>query len=121
MPRVTHFDINAKDIQRAMEFYSKVFGWRFEKWDGPVDYWLCTTGSEGSGIDGGFALKDERSPPMYFTLDVDGIDDYVTRVEANGGKVLQGKMAIPGMGWFAMVRDTEGIPFGLMEEDHTAE
>jgi len=120
MPRVAHFDINARDPQRAMDFYSKVFGWRFEKWAGPMDYWMCRTGSDEPGIDGGMAIRDERSPPMYFTLSVIGIDGYIEKVEANGGKVLQGKMAIPGVGWFAMVMDTEEMPFGLMEDDETA-
>jgi len=38
MPRVSHFDIPADDPQRAQKFYADVFDWKFEKWDGPMDY-----------------------------------------------------------------------------------
>ena len=53
MPRVVHFEINAKKPELLAEFYEKVFGWEIEKWEGPVDYWLITTGKEDeSGING---------------------------------------------------------------------
>ena len=39
MPRITHFDIPADDPARAQKFYKKVFDWKFEKWDGPMDYY----------------------------------------------------------------------------------
>jgi hypothetical protein len=34
--------------------------------------------------------------------------------------VLVPKVAIPGVGWFALCLDTEGNKFGLMEEDTNA-
>ena len=40
MPRVVHFEIMADDPDRAVKFFKKVFGWRINKWEGPVDYWL---------------------------------------------------------------------------------
>jgi len=42
MPRVSHFDIPVDDPVRAQKFYKKVFDWKFEKWDGPMDYWMRT-------------------------------------------------------------------------------
>jgi len=36
--RVIHFGISAENPERASEFYRKVFGWKFEKWQGPVEY-----------------------------------------------------------------------------------
>ena len=36
MSRVIHFDIEADDPQRAAEFYTKVFGWKISKWEGPM-------------------------------------------------------------------------------------
>lgn len=32
MNRVVHFSINVDNPERAAKFYSKVFGWKFEKW-----------------------------------------------------------------------------------------
>ena len=55
MPRPVHFDMTAEDPTRAVQFYGNVFGWTFQKWDGPMDYWLITTGTDGPGIDGGLS------------------------------------------------------------------
>lgn len=41
-------------------------------------------------------------------------------VTKNSGKVLAPKMPIPGVGWFAMIADTEGNRFGLMQSDESA-
>jgi predicted enzyme related to lactoylglutathione lyase len=37
MSRVIHFEISADDPQRASDFYTRVFGWAFQKWNGPED------------------------------------------------------------------------------------
>ena len=46
MPRPCHFDLTADEPERAMKFYKDVFGWKFEKWDGPMEYWMVTTGTK---------------------------------------------------------------------------
>jgi len=52
--RVVHFELAADDPDRCAQFYAAAFGWKIEKWGGPTDYWLVTTGEPGEpGIDGG--------------------------------------------------------------------
>lgn len=54
MPRVIHFEIHAGEPARAISFYEKVFGWTFQKWEGPMEYWLVITGPDDQpGINGG--------------------------------------------------------------------
>ncbi len=50
MQRPVHFDMSAEDPTRAAQFYGDVFGWKFQKWEGPVDYWMITTGTDDIGI-----------------------------------------------------------------------
>ncbi len=53
MPKVVHFEIPADNPQRAVKFYQKVFNWKIEKWQGPMDYWFVTTGEDKElGING---------------------------------------------------------------------
>ncbi|HPT75026.1 MAG TPA: VOC family protein, partial [Methanomassiliicoccaceae archaeon] len=60
MPRVIHFEIPAEDPERAVEFYKKVFGWKIDKWEGPIDYWLVMTGeNDEPGING--AIHDNKN------------------------------------------------------------
>jgi predicted enzyme related to lactoylglutathione lyase len=124
MPRVVHFDIDSDDPERAIGFYSGVFGWKFEKWDGPMDYWLVTTGPDDEpGIDGGLAKRMEGGPLLNAynnTIEVPDADEYAAKVRENGGQTLMDKMAIPGVGWFVPCVDTEGNNFGLMQSDESA-
>ncbi len=121
MPRPIHFDIAADDPDRAMKFYKGVFGWKFNKWDGPLDYWLVTTGEKDEpGIDGGISRRNKQMPGVMNTIGVPSVDRYMKKIEAKGGKILMPKMAIPGIGWFATCQDTEGNVFGIIQEDTEA-
>lgn len=121
MGRVIHFDLVADEPERAIDFYSKTFGWRFDKWEGPMDYWIITTGSdEEPGINGGLSQRNEQNPMLVNTLGVDSLDEALQTVQANGGTVLAPRVAIPGVGWFAQFRDPDANVFGLMEDDPNA-
>ncbi|MDM7911829.1 MAG: VOC family protein [Methanotrichaceae archaeon] len=119
MPRVIHFDISADQPERAVKFYTEVFGWKIQKWEGPMDYWLIYTG-EGPGIDGGLSKRMSPSDTTINTIGVPSIDEYTAKIEKSGGKVVMPKTAIAGIGWFASCKDTEGNTFGIMEEDSSA-
>ena len=46
MPSVIHFEIFADEPERAVKFYTEVFGWQIQSRGGPVDYRLATTGPD---------------------------------------------------------------------------
>ena len=121
MPRVVHFEIDAEKPERAIRFYEKVFGWKIEKWNGPVEYWLIMTGNEKEpGIDGGLGKRTEAEPSTVNTIDVPSVDEYVKKIEKNGGSILRSKMAVPGVGWMAYFKDPEGNFWGIMQTDKNA-
>jgi predicted enzyme related to lactoylglutathione lyase len=119
MSRVVHFELGADDLKRAAEFYGNVFGWEIQKWEGPVEYWLVTTGPEDrSGINGG--LINRRFQNAVNTIEVDSLDATIGKIVDSGGEVVQPKSAVPGVGYMAYCRDTEGNIFGLMQPDQKA-
>jgi predicted enzyme related to lactoylglutathione lyase len=121
MARVVHFDLPADDPERAIAFYEKALGWTFRKWDGPMEYWLVMTGPEDEpGIDGGLAPRESPEEGLVNIIDVADVDATVSKIVAAGGTVERPKMAIPGVGWLAYCRDTEGNLFGVMKDDPTA-
>ena len=121
MPRVSHFDIPADDPKRAQKFYKEVFGWKFKKWDGPMDYWMAKTGTKEPGIDGGMSKRMPGQIGMTNTIDVPSIEKFSKKIMENGGQLIVPKMAIPKVGWFAQCMDTEGNMFGIIEMDEKAE
>ena len=126
MPRVVHFEIHAADPARGVKFYEKIFGWTFQKWEGPMEYWLITTGPDDQpGINGGLLPRrgeiDGQAVIAYVcTVDVADLNGSIATVEANGGTLAVPKMPLPGMGWFAYCKDTEGNIFGMMQNDPSA-
>ena len=120
MPRVVHFEIPADDPERAVRFYSAVFSWQVEKWPGPTDYWLITTGSKDKpGIDGAILRRIGESK-VVDTIDVPSVDEFIDKIKANGGEIAQPKMSVPGVGYVAYFQDTEGNIFGIIESDMSA-
>ena len=126
MPRVIHFEVHAENPDRAIKFYREVLGWEFNKWDGPIPYWLIKTGPDGQpGINGGLVQRrgaiDGQAVTAYVcTVDTPSVDEYVERAKTQGGSVALPKMPIPGVGWLAYCKDTEGNIFGLMQADPKA-
>ena len=116
VPRIIHFEINAKDIQRAVDFYGHVFGWSIQEMEGPHDYWLVTTGDDDQpGING--AITSGGQAPTVNIIDVASVDDFAEKIKAHGGKVVTHKESIPGVGYFHYCEDREGNPFGILESD----
>ena len=121
MGRVVHFELPADELLRAVAFYREVFGWKIEKWEGPIEYWLITTGPEGvPGIDGALLPRERPDATVVNTIDVDDLDGYVAKVTAAGGTIVMPRMAVPGVGYMAYGQDTEGNTFGLMQSDPEA-
>jgi predicted enzyme related to lactoylglutathione lyase len=121
MSRIIHFEIPAADPERAATFYKKVFDWQIEKWPGPMEYWMVTTGAEGSpGINGGLLRRNAPVKATTNTIGVESVDKAVDAVKAAGGKLVMPKMPIPTVGYFAYLEDTEGNLFGVMQPDASA-
>lgn len=126
MNRVIHFDIYADKPERAIKFYSDVFGWKFKKWEGEgMTYWLIMTGRKNEpGIDGGMAVRDREmknaASVWAITVGVKDIDKTLSMIEKAGGKITMKKMGLPKVGWFANFKDTEGNVLSLMQDDPKA-
>ena len=127
MARVVHFEIHASEPERAVNFYQTVFDWQFQKWEGPMEYWMVITGPDDQpGINGGLMRRqgeiDGQAVIAYVcTVDVSDVDASVQTALANGGQLALPKMAIPGVGWLAYCKDTEGNIFGMMQNDPSAQ
>lgn len=121
MSRVVHFEISAEKPEEVISFYKNTFNWRFEKWEGPMVYWIIMTGDEKTpGIDGGLKKRDEMGTNTVNTIDVVSIDESIEKVRKNGGEIIVPKMAVPGVGWFACFKDPQGNVFGIMQSDKSA-
>jgi predicted enzyme related to lactoylglutathione lyase len=127
MSRAVHFEIHATNPQALIGFYSNLFGWSFTQWGG-AQYWTINTGSDSQpGINGGLLPRPGPAPgPMaspnafVITVDVEDLDASLAKAQGSGALLCVPRMAIPGIGWLAYVKDPDGNIFGMMQMDATA-
>ena len=131
MPTIVHFEIPADDIERSKKFYSDLFGWKIEKWPGKegadgssnMEYWIVTTTDEKGNkafVGGGMMKRQDPQQQIINFIDIKSVDEYSSKVEKLGGKVVVSKMTVPGMGYFAICHDTENNSFGIWEANESA-
>ena len=122
MDKVGHFEFPYEDLSRAKEFYSKVFGWKFQDFS-DMNYTMAFTvetdeqmmPKESGAINGGLYKRDENSSKTPVVIvGVESVDDKIKEIEFSGGKVLL-KKQLGNMGFYAQVSDTEGNIIGIWE------
>jgi len=113
---IVHVEFGSKDIERAQQFWSGLFGWSFQDSGMPgTDYRMAQAGENvGAAL---FAAEETGHPNYYFATD--DIDAASTKVRELGGQA-EDRMPVPGHGWFAACRDSEGNAFRLWQQDSAA-
>lgn len=121
MSTIVHFDIPADDINRAKNFYEKLFNWKIERLPGPMEYFNISTKDDkgNDSIGGGMGQRGQPDQKITNYIDVDSIDEYIKKVEGLGGKIIMPKTPIPGFGYLATFLDTEGNVLGLWNTDES--
>ena len=122
MDKVVHFEIPADNVERASKFYKETFDWKIT----PVpqlNYTLLGTvevdqnnmPKESGAINGGMMERGFGIKSPVLTINVDSIDETIEKIERQGGKIVQGKMEVPKIGFIAYFADTEGNILGLIQ------
>lgn len=125
---IVHFEIPAEEPERAITFYRGLFGWDFHPWGGPEPtYWLISTVPTDEsqrpirqGVNGGLMKRHHPQQPWANYISVEDVDAYTAKALELGGQVALPKTAVPGMGWFVYLKDTEGNIFGIWADDPNA-
>ena len=121
MDKAVHFEIPVDDIDAAKRFYGGVFGWGLTDFGDGQEYVLATTvevgpdyrPTEPGAINGALMRRRDDAPAPVLVIEVASVDDGLARVEAAGGAIVRPKTEIPGMGYYAYARDTQGNVIGL--------
>jgi uncharacterized protein len=123
---VAHFAINADDLNRARQFYEKVFGWRFEAWGPPGFFKIATSAGSDPGPLGALQKRrelvpGERTTGFECTVAVADVDAVAAAVVAGGGTILIPRTMTPTVGHLIFFRDPEGNVCGAMQYDAKAQ
>jgi uncharacterized protein len=106
---LTMNQLNTSNPERSQEFYSGLFGWRFERIPEaePVPYWGVYNGDR---LNAGMLSQPPDAWLVYFG--VESVDDAAKRIPELGGTVVVEPTTIPA-GTFLVATDPQGAFFAL--------
>jgi predicted enzyme related to lactoylglutathione lyase len=112
-------ELYTTDLEGGFSFYSKLFGWtKVTDMDmGAMGvYRIFDEGDHKQMADGGMMNKAPQMPvsAWAFYFHVDAMKAAIKRVEAGGGKVINGPMQVPGGAWIINGQDPLGAMFSLV-------
>ena len=115
--QIVHYEIPADDTAKSREFWGSLFGWQFQNFPGPSEYWMTEIVPKELGAAITNMEPEKRGSRAYFS--VDDINAGVARVKELGGEAGDA-MPVPNMGWFSTCKDPHGNEFGLWQNDESA-
>jgi predicted enzyme related to lactoylglutathione lyase len=111
-------ELMTTDAPAAMKFYQEIFGWQpSEAMDMGPGLGMYQMFNRPHGMIGGMMNKPKELadvPPnwqIYFL--VPDINAAIERIKANGGRILNGPMEVPGGDWVVNAMDPQGAAFSL--------
>ena len=110
---VAHVELTTNDLNKAKEFYAKLFDWNLE--DYPMgDGGTYTMIRPGEGTGGGM-MKSPPGAPTAWTpyIAVDDAAEATKKAKSLGATILRDVTEVPGYGAFSIVADPTGAVFGL--------
>lgn len=124
MNNVGYFEIQAEDLNKAIDFYSTIFGWEFNLDSSlPIEYYRI----EGAGINGGLLPRPAKVPdgPMgtnayVCSIQVENFDETAKMILEKGGIVALEKFAVVGKCWQGYFQDPFKNTFGIFQVDSNA-
>jgi len=113
--KVVHVEFPAQDLERGKRFWEGVGGWSLNDagMEG-IQYLMFHEGDQGGAV---FSMEGQKGTTIY--LGSDDIDADLAKVSELGGEA-EDKQPIPGVGWFARCKDSEGNEFSLYQRDESA-
>jgi uncharacterized protein len=107
-----HVELNTTDVEKAKEFYGKLFDWKLD--DMPGDYTMIGVG-EGTG--GGMMKNPIPGAPSFWLsyILVDDIQAATRKAKSLGGTVMKDVTPIPNFGDFSVITDPTGAHFALWQ------
>ena len=112
---VVYFQLVGNDLQRGMDFYRSLFGWKIEPMAGMEKAYSEITIKE-AGLNGG--LSSEGKPGTLIFISVPSVSEWIEKAIKLGATVAMPRTAIPNdMGFMAIIGTPDGNSIGLWSKE----
>ena len=112
-------ELATKDLSKALEFYSALFGWKLEQTKvSQIEYKEIQI--DGVAYGGMMAIDESwgpEPPPSHWNnyIAVENADETVEKIKANGGTIKVPPFDAPGVGRMSVVADPSGAAFSVIQ------
>ena len=110
-------ELMTSDVDAAASFYSELFGWNLaDTMDmGPMGLYSMFGPAKGENASLGMMKKPDEVPASawVYYVHVADLDATIERTKANGGRIMNGPMPIPGENRVAICLDPQGGAFAI--------
>jgi len=112
-------ELATKDLAKAMDFYSNLFGWDLQQTKvSPMDYKEIII--DGVAYGGMMEINEswgENPQPSHWNsyIAVESADETVEKIKANGGEVKVPPFDAPGVGRISIASDPSGAPLEIIQ------
>jgi predicted enzyme related to lactoylglutathione lyase len=118
----TWHELATTDLDAAVSFYSELFGWSkgaaHDMGEMGVYQLISVDGQDVGGI---YKARDNSTPPNWLSYArVADATKAANAIKANGGRVLNGPMEVPGGSWIVQLLDPQGGAFAVVEAPKAA-
>ncbi len=109
---VEHVEFASSDPAATKRFFSDIFGWKWDRFDGSP-YWIFETPT-GASVGMGKTGRGQTPTVLVYLL-TDDIDRTLLEVAKHGGVVAQPKAEISGVGFSASIIAPGGFAVALFQ------
>ena len=116
-------EIATADAKKSIDFYTNVFGWKFQTNEAMTDgfqYHEFSTGGDypaGGMYELSAEMFPEGAPPPHFMtyIMVDDVDENAKQAAELGATIIKEPCDIPNTGRFAVIQDPTGAVFATFK------
>src|SRR5215217_215599 len=110
-----HVELNTTDVNKAKDFYGKLFDWQLE--DMPMPDMTYTMVKVGTGTGGGIMKHPMPGAPSFWLsyVAVDDIKTATAKAKSLGATMIVENKEVPGAGWLSIFTDPTGATLGLWQ------
>jgi predicted enzyme related to lactoylglutathione lyase len=118
--RIDWHELHARDWEKAFAFYQGLFGWEKNQTVDMGAMGVYQTFEIGGAPSGGMMTNPQAPFPFWlYYFATDDIDAATARITANGGKLMQDPMEVPGGMWIVQAFDPQGAMFAMVGKRKT--
>lgn len=111
-------ELATSNVQKAKDFYAKVFGWKFTDVDmGDMKYTMIKMNDKDiGGIWNIPKDKENHIPPHWMSyILVNNVDESLRTAEENGATIIKSKTQAGEMGLLGIIQDPTGAHLALWQ------